>query len=540
MARGQGRRARAPKPPAPPGVDRFRGRAVRVSQPWLDWGEWRACNPIRFYFAGFARDADGEEPRPGDVLPAFVGRLAAGDEYVLDTSLPESTSAAALLLLGLEERPAYLLRGTDAGYGRPVRAGVLGVSVREAELLERPVRIDLSGVEGFFDEALSEARELLGQAAAVLTRRELRKLATKMYDIRPGALTAAFEEVALSRERARRREVAPAVSARERAPLYIRFGDVPESGRSRGFAGGWERGVSCFRARLEAEPGGAKAYVIDAGDEPLLLEQFKTLAVDERREPRLLTGREIGVGDAGEPLLDGAGVRLERMRDGSRVRVTGEWQDVVTLNYAVAAMRGFVFPPHIWRPQPVITVRKPALKEPARSVAAVLEAVLSPDAPIPRLEVHGEDHPKRVAVAGARLCEETPGADRMVVLLFALLHDAARLRDFVDEHHPYRGSLLARDLLEGGDLVSEGRLKTLRYAIEHHTSGETSEDPTVGVCWDADRLNLWRVGVRPRPEFLSTQAAGSPGMIEWGRELQHEHFRWEEVMEAYDDVGNMP
>jgi uncharacterized protein len=34
----------------------------------------------------------------------------------------------------------------------------------------------------------------------------------------------------------------------------------------------------------------------------------------------------------------------------------------------------------------------------------------------------------------------------------------------------------------------------------------TSEVPTIGVCWDADRLDLTRVGIMPDPEFFSTAA----------------------------------
>lgn len=96
----------------------------------------------------------------------------------------------------------------------------------------------------------------------------------------------------------------------------------------------------------------------------------------------------------------------------------------------------------------------------------------------------------------------------------------------------YRSARLARELLEGGDLVSEERLETLVSAIERHGAGETSEDPTVGACWDADWLNLWRVGVRPDPVLLST-AAGVE-LIGWARGLQGERYSWEEVLGMFD------
>ena len=41
----------------------------------------------------------------------------------------------------------------------------------------------------------------------------------------------------------------------------------------------------------------------------------------------------------------------------------------------------------------------------------------------------------------------------------------------------------------------------LAFACEEHTNGGIGPDPTVGVCWDADRLNLWRVGIDSGPQI---------------------------------------
>jgi uncharacterized protein len=38
---------------------------------------------------------------------------------------------------------------------------------------------------------------------------------------------------------------------------------------------------------------------------------------------------------------------------------------------------------------------------------------------------------------------------------------------------------------------------------------------TVLTCWDADRLDLGRVGIKPNPHRLCTAAARDPMMIEW-------------------------
>ena len=40
-------------------------------------------------------------------------------------------------------------------------------------------------------------------------------------------------------------------------------------------------------------------------------------------------------------------------------------------------------------------------------------------------------------------------------------------------------------------------------------------DVTVQTCWDADRLDLGRVGTTPKAEYLCTDAGKDPDMIEW-------------------------
>ena len=45
--------------------------------------------------------------------------------------------------------------------------------------------------------------------------------------------------------------------------------------------------------------------------------------------------------------------------------------------------------------------------------------------------------------------------------------------------------------------------------------GFTDADLTVQVCWDADRLDLGRVGIEPIPEKLCTEPARDSKMIAW-------------------------
>ncbi|MGB5446898.1 MAG: hypothetical protein WBM99_15485, partial [Psychromonas sp.] len=47
----------------------------------------------------------------------------------------------------------------------------------------------------------------------------------------------------------------------------------------------------------------------------------------------------------------------------------------------------------------------------------------------------------------------------------------------------------------------------------NHAFHQLSTDPTIGTCWDADRLDLGRYGIYPKAQFLSTEAAKDPDLI---------------------------
>jgi uncharacterized protein len=77
-----------------------------------------------------------------------------------------------------------------------------------------------------------------------------------------------------------------------------------------------------------------------------------------------------------------------------------------------------------------------------------------------------------------------------------------------------RGGLLARRL--NGELLGlpGDRLDLLEAACKGHTDGRTSDDPTIGACWDADRLDLCRLGRAIDPGAMST----APGRTMFAQE----------------------
>jgi len=128
--------------------------------------------------------------------------------------------------------------------------------------------------------------------------------------------------------------------------------------------------------------------------------------------------------------------------------------------------------------------------------------------------VHGEPHRARVRENSLRLARLT-GARLQVVELFALLHDSKRLNDRRDPGHGARAVTFARALRGSLIQLPDEEFELLAFACEYHADGWTEAEITVQTCWDADRLDLGRVGIRPDPSLLCTAAAREPAMIEW-------------------------
>jgi len=134
---------------------------------------------------------------------------------------------------------------------------------------------------------------------------------------------------------------------------------------------------------------------------------------------------------------------------------------------------------------------------------------------LPRAGVHGVAHWARVLENGRRLATLTDDVDLDVIELFAIFHDARRVNEAIDWGHGRRGAQLAARLRGRAFELDDQRFALLEYACNEHTSGKTHADPTVEVCWDADRLDLLRVGIKPRPSLLCTEAARRPHILDW-------------------------
>ncbi len=117
--------------------------------------------------------------------------------------------------------------------------------------------------------------------------------------------------------------------------------------------------------------------------------------------------------------------------------------------------------------------------------------------------VHGPNHWRRVEQNGLYLARLTD-ADEDVVTLFAMFHDSRRLAEGDDPDHGRRGAEMAESCRGKDFEMEDAAFELLHYACCWHTHEDFSGDNTIGPCWDADRLDLVRVGITPDPDYMST------------------------------------
>ena len=119
-------------------------------------------------------------------------------------------------------------------------------------------------------------------------------------------------------------------------------------------------------------------------------------------------------------------------------------------------------------------------------------------------ELHGLTHWQQVERNGLLLATES-GADTVVVRLFALFHDSKRADDGYDEEHGPRGAEFAKACFEEHRLdITQEQFDKLYHACRFHTTEHRSGDATIDTCYDADRLDLGRVGIKLDPSKMAT------------------------------------
>lgn len=158
--------------------------------------------------------------------------------------------------------------------------------------------------------------------------------------------------------------------------------------------------------------------------------------------------------------------------------------------------------------------------------------------------LHGPRHARDVARCGLALRHVGVEADWTVVVLFAALHDSQRRNDGHDPDHGARAAAVARDL-RGHLVLTDAQADQLDHALTYHDAGQVSDDPTIGACWDADRLTLWRAGIQPQLKYMSTVR---PGLRRdrWGDTMvltlaisQDDDKTWEQIAAAVHGTASV-
>lgn len=138
-------------------------------------------------------------------------------------------------------------------------------------------------------------------------------------------------------------------------------------------------------------------------------------------------------------------------------------------------------------------------------------------------EFHGQDHWRRVC-EHAQAVSRSLGVDPLVGYVFAWVHDSQRENEGIDpEHGPRAADYIQAHRSDLFSFLTDAQRRTLQQACRLHSNGVTEGEPEAMVCWDADRLDLWRVGSVPDARWLCTDYAKTPLAIYAARELYEQH-----------------
>lgn len=139
--------------------------------------------------------------------------------------------------------------------------------------------------------------------------------------------------------------------------------------------------------------------------------------------------------------------------------------------------------------------------------------------------IHGERHWSHVNHLGMKLADlmKLNPIQKRCVEVFSWTHDLARKDDNGGNEHAIEGArYFAREVVTLFPDIDEIQIEIIAAAIKYHSDGLCSEEAhhmgffehinvhkedvirIIGCCWDADRLDLIRLGIPPREKYMST------------------------------------
>lgn len=126
--------------------------------------------------------------------------------------------------------------------------------------------------------------------------------------------------------------------------------------------------------------------------------------------------------------------------------------------------------------------------------------------------VHGIDHWTRVLQNGIILCDKNPNLNKNIIIAFSFFHDVGRTREDDEPIHGYNGGRRLLKYKYKINLTKEEIDKCYEACVDH-THTRHHKDPQIAACWDADRLDLYRVGVMPDVDYLNLEESKEEDII---------------------------
>lgn len=115
--------------------------------------------------------------------------------------------------------------------------------------------------------------------------------------------------------------------------------------------------------------------------------------------------------------------------------------------------------------------------------------------------IHGLHHLCRVAYLAGRFAASMHTCVESAVV-GGYLHDCARQDDGDGNAHAHDSANLACQIMKSYYFHLD--IERICSGIYCHADGTTTADPLIGCIWDADRIDLTRLGIEVNEEFLST------------------------------------
>ena len=126
-----------------------------------------------------------------------------------------------------------------------------------------------------------------------------------------------------------------------------------------------------------------------------------------------------------------------------------------------------------------------------------------------------------------------------LIIAFGLFHDCKRENDDEDPEHGFRGSQIMAKYQDRLGLTNEEFQKAYE-ACDGHTDIHHHDDLDIATCWDADRLDLMRVGIYPKPDLLNNELAKEDWFIALRSEIAEEEENPEWATDIVNDIINNP